>query len=115
MLVRPNDGWQSREGGWLVNKARKERRNQALTFTDADGLELIEKIDSMENYAKSSLGSETDMLLRLRDKAIIAIEIIFFKRGSEVLRLKRRDVVLTDQEILVSFSINKKKRKVKFC
>ena len=53
--------------------------------------------------------------MRLRDKALISLNWIFFKRASEVLGLKRKDVQLTSRELLVTFSIRKKKKRMKIC
>lgn len=64
---------------------------------------------------KKTLGSETDRLLRLRDKSIISISWIFFKRGSEILGIKRKDVDVTDRQILVTFHIQKKSKRFKIC
>ena len=57
----------------------------------------------------------TDHLLRLRDKAIISTLWIWFKRGHEVLSVKRKDVVLTERQILITFHIQKKSKRFKVC
>ena len=101
--------------GWLANPERKARRNRANTFTNQDALRLIKEIDSNSDYVSPKLDSEFDRLLRLRDKALIATSWIWFKRGGEVLGLKRKDVALTDQEILVTFSIQKKQKRCRIC
>ena len=101
--------------GWLVNSDRKARRDRANTFTDQNALELINKIETIPRYVSPKLGSEINNLLRLRDKALISVNWIWFKRGGEVLGLKRKDIALTDREILVTFHIQKKQKRYKFC
>jgi len=56
-----------------------------------------------------------DHLVRLRDKALISLNWAWFKRASELLGLKRKDVQVTDRELLVTFSIRKKKKRSKIC
>ena len=73
------------------------------------------KIDSLSEYCKKTLGERTDHLLRLRDKAIVSTLWIWFKRGHEVLSVKRKDVVLTENQILVTFHIQKKSKRFKIC
>jgi len=63
----------------------------------------------MEQYCKKKLGPEIDRLLRLRDKAIISTGWIWFKRASEFLSVKSKDVAVTDHQLLVTFTIKKKK------
>jgi integrase len=106
--------------GWLANPERKERRDTANTFTDKDALRLIEQIDSIPNYVSETLtkndsSKRLDFKVRLRDKAIIATNWIWFKRAGEVLGLKRKDVRTTDRELLVTFHIQKKQKRFKFC
>lgn len=101
--------------GWLTNPERKARQQKSLAFTDDHVQELIEKIDNLPNYCKKSLGPEIDRLLRLRDKAIISTGWIWFKRASEFLGIKRKDVSHTDRQVLVTFHIKKKSKRYKIC
>jgi len=101
--------------GWLTNPQRKERQQKSLAFTDKDVLGLITRIDQISEYCKKTLGERTDRLLRLRDKAIVSTLWIWFKRGHEVLSIKRKDIVLTENQILVTFHIQKKSKRFKVC
>ena len=102
--------------GWLTNPARRLRRDRANTFTDKHAETLLTKIDETPHYiSKVFVSEELDNLMRLRDKALISLNWIFFKRASEVLGLKRKDVQLTSRELLVTFSIRKKKKRMKIC
>lgn len=101
--------------GWLTNPKRKARKDRANTFTNQDALGLIRKIEAIPKYVSPKLGSKFDSLLRLRDKALIATSWIWFKRGGEVLGLKRKDIALTNREILVTFHIQKKQKRCKIC
>jgi integrase len=102
-------------GGWLTNPKRKARRDRANTFTNQDALKLINKIDAIPAYVSAKLDSRFDRLLRLRDKALIAVSWVWFKRAGEVLGLRREDVALTDRELLVTFRIQKKQKRYKIC
>ena len=104
--------------GWLANPERRKRRDRAHTFTDKDALYLIEKIDEEPHYISETLTRarpELDGLIRLRDRALVATAWTWFKRGGEVLRLKRKDVAVTDREILVTFHVSKKQKRFKVC
>jgi len=104
--------------GWLTNPQRKARRNRANTFTDQDAEKLLAKIDDLPHYISPTLKDENldlDFLMRTRDRSLIALNWIFFKRASEVLGLKRKDVQLTSRELLVTFNIRKKKKRMKIC
>lgn len=101
--------------GWLTNPKRKARQQRSLAFTDKDVQGLLDKIDAIPKYCKKTLGPEIDRLLRLRDKAIISTGWIWFKRASEFLSIKRKDVQVTDQQILVTFRIQKKSKRFKVC
>ena len=70
---------------------RRERRNTPNTFTDEDYEKLNRKIEEEPHYISEKLGVELDKLVRLRDKALISTVQNFFKRGKEVLKLKRKD------------------------
>ena len=101
--------------GWLKNPERKARQQRSLAFTDKDVQGLLDKIDQLPEYVKPTLGPEIDRLLRLRDKAIISTGWIWFKRASEFLAVKRKDVAVTDRQILVTFTIKKKAKRFKIC
>jgi len=101
--------------GWLANPERKARRDRSLGFTDRDAENLITKVDMIPEYISPILGKALDRLIRLRDKALIAITWIWFKRGGEVLGIKRKDVAVTDRELLVTFHIQKKQKRHKVC
>jgi len=106
--------------GWLANPKRKERRDTANTFTNKDALKLITEIDRIPEYVSGTLtktenSKDLDNQVRLRDKALIAISWIWFKRAGEVLGLKRKDVSITDRELLVTFHIQKKRKRFKTC
>ena len=101
--------------GWLTNPERRKRRDEAFTFTDKDCEKLLNIIDGMEHYISSIFGSRLDALMRARDTAIICTNWIFFKRGNEVLKLQRKDVIVTDTEVLVTFRIQKKRKRFKLC
>lgn len=104
----------SREiAGWLKNKERKLRRESPMTLTDEQVMNLIQKIDSAENYTK--LGRESDRLIRMRDKSLIAQSWIFFKRANENLRTRLRDVYYDERELMITFRISKKKKRYKVC
>ena len=101
--------------GWLANPRRKERQQKSLAFTDEHVQGLLDKIDQLPEYVKPTLGPEIDRILRLRDKAIISTGWIWFKRASEFLSVKRKDVTITDRQILVTFTIKKKTKRYKVC
>jgi len=100
--------------GWLANPERKERQSKSLSFTDSDVQGLIDKINRIPEYCSPTL-KQFDRLLRLRDSAIISVSWIWFKRGNEVLSVKRKDVALTEDQILVTFHIQKKSKRFKVC
>ena len=101
--------------GWLANPRRRERKERSLSFTEKDVKELIRKIEVAPNYVSETLSGEVDRLFRLRDKAIISTFWVWFKRAGEVLGVKRKDVALTDTEILITFHIQKKSKRFKIC
>jgi integrase len=101
--------------GWLKNPERRKRQKKSLAFTERHVQGLLDKIDSIPEYVKPTLGPEIDRLLRLRDKAIISTGWIWFKRASEFLGIKRKDVQVTDSQILVTFTIKKKVKRFKIC
>ena len=70
---------------------RRERRNTPNMFTDEDYEKLNRKIEEEPHYISEKLGLELDKLVRLRDKTLISTVQSFFKRGREVLKLKRKD------------------------
>lgn len=99
--------------GWLVNKDRRKRRDRAGTLTDSDVSKLINKIEGIEEYSK--LSKRNDQLLRQRDKALISLAWIFFKRAGETLRVRLGDVYFDNEELAVTFHISKKSKGVKIC
>ena len=102
--------------GWLTNLSRKRRRDRANTLTNEQVQEMLNKIDDFVFYISDRLTpKELDHLVRLRDRALISLNWIWFKRASEILSLKRKDVQVTDRELLVTFSIRKKKKRNKVC
>ena len=110
---------ETQPNGWLTNPERKMRRDNANTFTSKDAQFLIDKIDSITNYVSPTLISDEDRTLdtnvRARDKAIIAIGYIFFKRGGEILGLRLKEIEVTDRELIVTFFIEKKRKRLKYC
>lgn len=105
--------WLIGKRGWLKNKDRLERRNRPKTLTDGQVTELINRIDEMEHYTK--LRQPFDELIRVRDKALISLSWTFFKRGSENLRVKIKDVYFDQTQLEVTFTISKKGKLVKTC
>ncbi len=101
--------------GWLANPERKARRDRANTFTNQDALRLIKEIETIPEYVSQTLDSRFDRLLRLRDKALVSVSWIWFKRAGEILGLKRKDIALTDREVLVTFHSQKKQKRYKVC
>lgn len=101
--------------GWLTNPERKKRQGKSLAFNENDVQELLDKIDSLPNYISPTLGPDTDLLLRLRDKSLIATGWLWFKRASELLGIKRKHVFVSDTHIHVTFHIRKKSKRFKIC
>ena len=99
--------------GWLKNPLRRERRDQSYTLTDKQVLELIKKIKESKNYTKTP--GEHETLLKKRDMALIALAWIFFKRGGEILSVKLKNVYFNDEELAVTFKIEKKGKRLKVC
>jgi len=99
--------------GWLVNPARRERRDRAWTLTDSQVMSLIKRIDVLNEYTK--LEPEFDKLIRCRDKALIALGWTFFKRAKEILNIKLGDVYYNDSELNVTFKVKKKRKGIKEC
>lgn len=102
-------------GGWLKNPDRRARMEQALGFTDKDALKLIKGVDKVKHYISKNLGRGIEESMRLRDKALIALAWVFFKRGGEVVKLKRKDVIVTETSLLVTFTVQKKQKRYKIC
>jgi len=108
--------------GWLVNKKRLARRDRLNTLTDKDVMNLITAIDALPNYTKF-LVKDVDTLIRLRDKAIIALGWMFFKRGNELLGVRVGQVEViskvtkgkSEEYLVVQFVVQKKKKYRKFC
>lgn len=101
--------------GWLTNSQRRALKEQPLSITDQTVQELLQAIDSFDWYVSPRLGEDIDRLVRMRDKALISTTWLFFKRGGEVLRLKRRDMFYDDSYLYVTFAISKKLRRYKQC
>ena len=81
--------------GWLTNPLRKRRRDRANTLTNEQVQEMLNKIDAFVFYISDRLTpKELDHLVRLRDRALISLNWIWFKRASEILSLKRKDCLL---------------------
>jgi hypothetical protein len=104
--------------GWLVNKSRMNRRETDNTMVSDDAMQLIKKIEAMSRYTKYS-DDEVDMLIRLRDEAMVAVGWLWFKRGNEILgvRVGQISIVKVDDEdnIQVEFHVQKKQRTIKEC
>jgi len=100
-------------GGWLVNSDRRKRRDNPLTLTDRQVMELIRKIEQAKRYTR--LGGDADRFLRLRDKSLIAQSWIFFKRANENLRTRLSNVHYDNRELLITFHIQKRRRRRKVC
>lgn len=104
--------------GWLTNLERKKRRDNSKTLTPEHVQKMLNRIDSIPEYIKPTIqriDGSLGQLMRLRDKALISLNWIWFKRASEVLGLKRKDTEVTERELIVTFTIRKKKRRIKIC
>ncbi len=101
------------KSGWLKNEQRLKRRDSAFTLTDKEALKLIQQINDSPAYTKCD--TEADQLIRLRDKAIIALEQTWFKRGGEGLSLQVSDAGYTNKEVIITFTIEKKSKAHKIC
>jgi integrase len=99
--------------GWLKNPDRKMRRERAYTLRESQVLELLEAIEALPKYSR--LDESYGLLLRRRDKALVALWGVFFKRASENLRVRVGDVYVSDDALSVTFRISKKRRRVKVC
>jgi integrase len=111
-IPRPK-GWQKGVSGWLQNKERKQRRDSPNTLTDKQVLNMINIIGDVLQYSR--LNIELDRLLRLRDQALLAVGQIFFKRSNEILKLRLGDTFYDTNELAITFTISKKRRKMKVC
>jgi hypothetical protein len=69
----------------------------------------------MVHYVSKTLGPSIDLILRLRDKALISTGWIWFKRASEILGVKRKGVFLDEKQVYVTFHIRKKSKRYKIC
>ncbi|MFA5366234.1 MAG: hypothetical protein WC325_13720, partial [Candidatus Bathyarchaeia archaeon] len=99
--------------GWLTNEARKKRRERSQTLTDTQVSQLIKDIEDHPNYTK--LDPKENQLIKLRDAALISTDWTWFKRGGEVLKLQYGDITFEGNDIVVSLTIEKKQKRVKFC
>lgn len=102
-------------GGWLKNPERRARRDRAFTFTDDDASKMIVTIEEKDHYISMHLPKEFDETLRLRDKALISLSWIFFKRAKEILGVKRKDVIVAETKLIVTFTVQKKTKRFKLC
>lgn len=105
--------WLIGKRGWLKRKERRDRRDRPNALTDDQVLELISRIDAMENYTK--LEAKFDRLMRERNKGLIAFSWIYFKRRAELVRVQLRDVSFDEQTLVVTFYVQKKVRRIKVC
>ena len=105
--------WLIDKRGWLQNEDRKKRRNKTRALTDDQVLKLISDIDTMVSYTK--LNERYDRLIRERDKALIALGWIFFKRANEVVRVQLKDCHFNEKELTVTFYISKKSKSYRIC
>ena len=103
----------SEQLGWLKNEARRRRKNTPLCLTDQQVQLILKKIASFQGYTKQE--SNIDMMIKLRDIALIATNWIWFKRGNEILRLKFGDVTITDTHVMINVVIEKKQKTYKIC
>jgi len=103
----------NKKHGWLTNKSRRERRDRTGTLSDFQVEELIRKIEVMTSYTK--LATNFDILIRLRDKCLIALAWIFFKRANEVFNVRLADLFYDDKQLSVTFHISKKGKSFKIC
>jgi uncharacterized protein with PIN domain len=101
------------EHGWLKNKDRLQRRENASTLTDNQVQKLIDTIDALPHYTK--LDPEIDAVIRSRDKALIATNWTWFKRGNEILHLRLGDMTVTNEQVMISLLIEKKNKTYKIC
>jgi len=113
--VTPDKSDYHKKCGWLKNEARRKRREGFDKFTDEHCRHLIDVIEGMEHYISPKLPERYDILMRSRDKALISMNYIFFKRANEQLRVKRSDVVVRDGSLFVTFIISKTQKRAKFC
>lgn len=67
----------SKKKGWLVNNNRLARRDRSFTLTDEKVNALLYTINELPHYVSETLSEEYDAQLRLRDKALIAINWFF--------------------------------------
>jgi len=122
------------DGGWLKDARRRARRDHPNTLTTKDVLGLINTIENTEFYLSETIATncpDLNVLLKMRDKALLSLIWIFFKRAKEILGLKRSDVtygILPLRKIIqgkrvtkrvkclqVTFNIAKKQKRTKRC
>ena len=75
----------------------------------------IQRKQFNQNKESSNILPCLEDQMKARDKALIAIGTIFFKRAGEILHLRKKDILITETEIRVTFQIEKKKKRMKFC
>ena len=99
--------------GWLVRKDRKAKRDEIFTLTKEDTDILLDTIDKSQPYTK--LSEKLEEIVKLRDKALISMSWIWFKRGNEILKVRLKDVKWDTNYLYVIFHIQKKVHHFKFC
>jgi len=110
----------SREGkqsncGWLVRVDRRKRRDDSNTMTDRDITMMINKIRDSTNYTSPHVSDTVTELIKQRDTALIALSYTFFKRVSENLSLKVKDISNDSHKLTVKYQIEKKSKHYRSC
>jgi integrase len=113
--MEPKTGpyWLNGVRGWLKNPERKARRFQTQTLTDEHVQKMITNIESNPSYTK--LDGPYNTFLKIRDKALISLSWIFFKRASEILNVRLSELYYDEKLLYVTFHVKKKSRKIKVC
>lgn len=83
----------------LDEKATDERKNRE-PITDEEIQSMLKKADKIEN-----------IYFKLRAKAVVALAKIFGNRRSEIASLKITDLKIEGSELLVTFTLSKKRKK----
>ena len=138
IIYKIKDGKELKHG-WLVRQDRFIRREYPNTLLDSKVLEYLDAIDNFGVHSReynqshpdgkqlrevySRLKTDVEADIRLRDKALLSMCQIFFKRANENLSLKLRDVQTMDSmvrdaivpQLQVTFTVQKKSHKHKVC